>query len=81
MAYFYVKGKKYRQNNLHLIKPLKIKNRHSIQRLYDYRYQKQFIYILKLLLEFIGLMCKGEVYIIFSSFTGIFSFPVWAWKA
>ena len=52
MAYFYVKGKKYRQNNLHLIKPLKIKNRHSIQRLYDYRYQKQFIYFLKLLLEF-----------------------------
>jgi hypothetical protein len=52
MAYFYVKGKKYRQNNLHLIKPLKIKNRHSIQRMYDYRYQKQFIYFLKLLLAF-----------------------------
>jgi len=52
MAYFYVKGKKYRQNNLHLIKPLKIKNRHNIQRLYDYRYQKQFIYFLKLFLEF-----------------------------
>jgi len=52
MAYFYIKGKKYRQNNLHLVKPLKIKNRHSIQRLYDYRYQKQFIYFLKLLLAF-----------------------------
>lgn len=52
MAYFYLKGKKYRQNNLHLIKPLKIKNRHSIQRIYDYRYQKQFIYFLKLLFAF-----------------------------
>ncbi|HPD60974.1 MAG TPA: NTP transferase domain-containing protein [Thermodesulfobacteriota bacterium] len=52
MAYFYGKEKKYRQNNLHLIKPLKIKNRHIIQRMYDYRYQKQFIYFLKLLLEF-----------------------------
>lgn len=52
MAYFYIKGKKYRQNNLHLVKPLKIKNRHSIQRMYDYRYQKQFIYFLKLLLAF-----------------------------
>jgi molybdopterin-guanine dinucleotide biosynthesis protein A len=52
MAYFYVKGKKYRLNNLHLIKPFKIKNRHSIQRMYDYRYQKQFIYFLKLLLGF-----------------------------
>ncbi|WAC09146.1 MAG: NTP transferase domain-containing protein [Thermodesulfobacteriota bacterium] len=52
MAYFYVKGKKYRQNNLHLIKPFKIQNRHCIQRMYDYRYQKQVIYFLKLLLAF-----------------------------
>lgn len=52
MAYFYLKEKKYRQNNLHLIKPLKIKNRHYIQRMYDYRYQKQFINFLKLLLAF-----------------------------
>ena len=52
MAYFYLKGKKYRQNNLHLIKPLKVKNRHIIQDMYDYRYQKQFICFLKLLLAF-----------------------------
>lgn len=52
MAYFYLKGKKYRQNNLHLIKPLKVKNRHIIQEMYDYRYQKQFIDVLKLLFAF-----------------------------
>ena len=52
MAYFYLKEKKYRQNNLHLIKPLKIKNRHYIQRMYDYRYQKQIINFLKLLFAF-----------------------------
>jgi Cytidylyltransferase. len=52
MAYFHLKEKNYRQNNLHFIKPLKVKNRHIIQEMYDYRHQKQFICFLKLLLAF-----------------------------
>jgi len=53
MAYYLVKGKKYRQSNLHLVKPLKIRNRHYIQKMYDYRYQKQFINFLRLLWAFL----------------------------
>ncbi|MBW1679465.1 MAG: NTP transferase domain-containing protein [Deltaproteobacteria bacterium] len=49
MAYFYLKEKKYRHNNLHLIRPLKIRNRYYVQKMYDYRYQKEFVNFLKLL--------------------------------
>lgn len=52
MAYFYLKRKKYRQNNLHLIKPLMVKNRHVIQEMYDHRYQKEFFHVLKFFFAF-----------------------------
>jgi GTP:adenosylcobinamide-phosphate guanylyltransferase len=51
--YFYLKEGKYRQNNLHLIKPLKVKNRHYIQKVYDYRYQRDLKNIVKMAIEFI----------------------------
>ena len=52
MAYYFVKEKKYRQSNIHLTKPLKIRNRYYIQKMYDYRYQKQFLNFLRLLWAF-----------------------------
>jgi len=48
MAYLFVEGKKFRQSNLHLTKPLKIKNRQPIQDIYDCRYQKELMNFLKL---------------------------------
>ncbi len=51
--YFYLKEGKYRQNNLHLIKPLKVKNRHYIQKVYDCRYQRGLKNIIKMATEFI----------------------------
>lgn len=52
MAYFYVKDKKFRHNNMYLAKPLKIRNLHYIQKMYDYRYQKEFVNFLRLLWTF-----------------------------
>lgn len=52
MAYFHVRQGKYRQNNLHLVKPLKVAHRHYIQKMYDYRYQKQPVNVARLLWEF-----------------------------
>lgn len=51
--FFHIKEGRFRQNNLHLVKPLKVTNRHYIQKVYDYRYQKDLSNILKLAYEFI----------------------------
>ncbi len=40
MAYLHLKEKSYRLNNLHLVKPVRIENRHYIQKMYQYRYQR-----------------------------------------
>jgi molybdopterin-guanine dinucleotide biosynthesis protein A len=42
MAYFNTREDRYRQSNLHLIRPAKIGNRHYIEEMYEHRYQKQF---------------------------------------
>ncbi len=42
MAYLHLSEKSYRINNLHLVKPLKIANRAYIQKMYQYRYQRNF---------------------------------------
>lgn len=52
MAYYFVEGKKIRQSNLHLTKPLKIKNRQPIQDIYDCRYQKELMNFVKLFWAF-----------------------------
>jgi len=52
MACFYVKEKKCRQNNLCLAKPFRIRNRQYIQKMYDVRYQKEFINFIRLLWAF-----------------------------
>ena len=40
MAYLHLLENKYRINNLHLVKPLRIGNRQYIQKMYQYRYQR-----------------------------------------
>ncbi|PIQ99505.1 MAG: hypothetical protein COV66_11405 [Nitrospinae bacterium CG11_big_fil_rev_8_21_14_0_20_45_15] len=42
MAYLHLEKNSYRINNLHLVKPLKIANRAYIQKMYQYRYQRNF---------------------------------------
>lgn len=51
--FFHVKEGSFRQNNLHLVKPLKVKNRTYIQKIYDFRYQRDLRNILRLAREFL----------------------------
>ena len=51
LMYFHMMEGSYRQNNLHLVNPLKILNRDYIQKIYDYRYQKEWGSIIKLFWE------------------------------
>lgn len=53
MAYFHVRQGRYRQNNLHLVKPMKVAHRCYIEKLYDYRYQKKLLNVAKLLWVFL----------------------------
>ena len=62
--FFHIKEGRYRQNNFQLVKPLKVTNRNYVQKVYDYRYQRDLRNILKLACEFIkhhvgleGFMC------------------------
>jgi GTP:adenosylcobinamide-phosphate guanylyltransferase len=48
MACFNVREGRFRQNNLHLVRPLRMGNRHYIQDMYENRYQKQFGSMLRL---------------------------------
>ncbi len=64
--YFHIKEGKFRQNNLHLVKPLKVANRGYIQKVYDFRYQRDLRNILRLGREFLrvhvgwqGFWCYG----------------------
>lgn len=42
MSYLHLSENCYRINNLHLVKPLRIGNRKYIQKMYQYRYQRNF---------------------------------------
>jgi molybdopterin-guanine dinucleotide biosynthesis protein A len=53
LAYLYLHRKKYRVNNLHLLKPFKIKNREYIEKMYEYRYQKDLRNIIMLTIEIV----------------------------
>ena len=41
MAYLHMREKNYRINNLHMVRPVKVKHRIHINKMYEYRYQKQ----------------------------------------
>lgn len=51
MAYFTGRDLRVRQNNLHLVKPLRLGNRHYIQKMYDLRYQREWSNMVRLCLE------------------------------
>jgi len=51
MAYFTLRELQARHNNLHLVKPLRLENRHYIQKVYNLRYQKKWYNMLKLCWE------------------------------
>ena len=42
MSYLHLKENSFRINNLHLVKPVRIENREYIQKMYQYRYQRNF---------------------------------------
>lgn len=48
MDYYALRDLQVRQNNLHLVKPLRFGNRHYAQKMYDMRYQREWYNILKL---------------------------------
>ena len=68
--FFQIREGKFRHNNLHLVKPLKVKNKEYIQQVYDYRYQRDISNIVKLAFEFIkmhvglkGFWCYGLLHL------------------
>jgi len=48
MAYFNLREGRFRQNNLHCVRPLKMGNRHYVQDMYENRYQKEWGNMLRL---------------------------------
>lgn len=48
MNYYNLRDLQVRQNNLHLVKPLRFGNRHYVQEMYDMRYQREWYNIAKL---------------------------------
>jgi GTP:adenosylcobinamide-phosphate guanylyltransferase len=53
LAYIHLRENIYRISNMHLIKPFKIINREYIEKMYEYRYQKDIRNIVKLTMELI----------------------------
>lgn len=54
MAYLHLKEQRYRINNLHLVKPIRIGNRHYVHQMYHYRYQRNFKNVVLFGWEIIG---------------------------
>ena len=54
MAYFTLRDLQIRQNNLHLVRPFRLGNRFYIEKMYEYRYQKEWHNILKLCWQLLG---------------------------
>jgi GTP:adenosylcobinamide-phosphate guanylyltransferase len=48
MACFNLAEGRFRQNNLHLVRPLRVENRHYIEEMYEARYQREFGRVLAL---------------------------------
>jgi len=42
MAYFNLREGRFRQSNLHLVRPARLGNRHYIEDMYEHRYQREF---------------------------------------
>ncbi|MBI3599230.1 MAG: nucleotidyltransferase family protein [Nitrospinae bacterium] len=53
LAYLHLRESRYRISNLHLIKPFRIINREYIEKMYEYRYQKDIRNVVRLTIELI----------------------------
>ncbi|RJP16620.1 MAG: hypothetical protein C4520_18480 [Candidatus Abyssobacteria bacterium SURF_5] len=53
LAYMHFREGNFRQNNMHMVRPFKINNRHLVQTMYDLRYQKEFGNIIRFSWEII----------------------------
>ncbi|MGP0566796.1 nucleotidyltransferase family protein [Nitrospina sp. 32_T5] len=51
MAYLHLREDKFRINNMHLVKPGRIENRHYIQTMYRYRYQRDIKNVVRFSIE------------------------------
>jgi hypothetical protein len=56
MAYFTLRDLQARQNNLHLVKPFRLGNRHYIQKMYNLRYQREWHNMVQLCIE----LCRSR---------------------
>lgn len=50
MAYLHMKEKNYRINNLHMVRPVRVRSRIHINKMYEYRYQKRIANMILLVL-------------------------------
>jgi len=50
MAYLHMRGKNYRINNLHMVRPARVEHRIHINKMYAYRYQKQIFNMILLII-------------------------------
>ncbi len=53
MAYLFLREGNFRVNNLHLVRPFKVYNREYIEKIYECRYQKKPINMMRMVLDFI----------------------------
>ncbi len=51
LAYLHFREGNFRQNNMHMVRPFRVHNRHYVQTMYDLRYQKEFANIVRLTWE------------------------------
>jgi GTP:adenosylcobinamide-phosphate guanylyltransferase len=51
LAYMHFREGSMRQNNMHMVRPFSVQNRHYVQTMYDLRYQKEFVNIVRLAWE------------------------------
>jgi molybdopterin-guanine dinucleotide biosynthesis protein A len=51
MAHMHFREGNFRQNNMHMVRPFRIENRHYVQVMYDLRYQKEFGNMVRLVWE------------------------------
>jgi hypothetical protein len=75
MAYFYLREKAYRINNLHLARPFKIARAEYIQKMYDYRYQRRVRNVVRVALGLLGTRrwIKGVFFYVLVKFSIFFS--------
>ena len=84
MAYFNLREGRFRQTNLHLVKPARILNRHYVEDMYEHRYQKQIGEMVKLgwtLLRAEGGGLAVIYYYALMHFAGVADRHGWRWLA